>query len=296
MTASVDCWGQSAPPDPEPRPPAPPRGCSLKLRHADEPATTRKRDYVVRGVIDAGALAVLYGAPKAGKSFVALDIACRVARGWDVLGRRVNAGATLYVALEGNLDDRLAAFRSHHGVDDAPAVTIATGGLDLTGPADAVAAYLIAQIEDASRHWNKPVRLVVIDTMFRAMGGADPNEARAINGLTAAIDRVREATEAAVLIVHHAAKANDETPLGSIAVLANVDASLLVRRDKVSGVGSVIAQDLRDHESGWTFSFSLHSVQVGEDADGEPRFSRVVVAANDEGGASPRKRREPGGD
>ena len=55
--------------------------------------------YCVDGLLAKG-LYLLAGAPKVGKSWLALDICLSVAKGEDVLKHRTNIGTALYLCLE----------------------------------------------------------------------------------------------------------------------------------------------------------------------------------------------------
>ena len=57
-------------------------------------------EYLVEGLIPKVGLGVIAGNPKAGKSFFALQLACCVATGKPFLGREVQQGSVLYLALE----------------------------------------------------------------------------------------------------------------------------------------------------------------------------------------------------
>ena len=85
----------------------------LKL---DELRELPQPDTLVSGLLDLDSLAVLYGPPKAYKSFVALDWALSVATGSWWQGRRVEPCHVLYVAAEGvsGLWARVDAWMGHN--------------------------------------------------------------------------------------------------------------------------------------------------------------------------------------
>ncbi|WP_426765441.1 AAA family ATPase, partial [Pseudomonas aeruginosa] len=56
---------------------------------------------LVRGILGEGGLSVLYGAPGAGKSFLALDLGYAVATGQPWMGRDTRQGPVIYAAGEG---------------------------------------------------------------------------------------------------------------------------------------------------------------------------------------------------
>jgi hypothetical protein len=93
-------------------------GTKAKLRFALVPfediELSKRRSYLVKGLIPHQGLIVAWGPPKCGKSFWAFDVAMHVALGLNYRGHRVQQGAVLYVAAEGasGQGGRIAAWRS----------------------------------------------------------------------------------------------------------------------------------------------------------------------------------------
>ena len=175
-------------------------------------------------VLDLDTLAALYGPAGSGKSFVALDIAMRVARGQSWAGREVKEPrAVLYVALEGvaGMGDRVRAWFSAHDVwggvgDPAPPelLTFASSSLRILDREHADALGRVARELDAG--------LVIVDTLARAMPGADENGSDmglAVDGL----DTVRRRSGACVLAVHHSGKDTTRGMRGHTSLLAALD-------------------------------------------------------------------------
>ena len=80
---------------------------------------TKRRGYLIKGLLASTGLAVIWGPPKCGKIFWAVDMAMHIALGWDYRGRRVQQAPVVYVALEGQhgFPARIEAFRHHHDID-----------------------------------------------------------------------------------------------------------------------------------------------------------------------------------
>ena len=57
--------------------------------------------YLVKDVLPRDGLAVIWGPPKCGKSFWTYDLHMHVALGRSYRGRRVQQGAVIYIACEG---------------------------------------------------------------------------------------------------------------------------------------------------------------------------------------------------
>src|SRR4051794_20235136 len=57
-------------------------------------------DELVEGTLAAGGMSVIYGESGSGKTYLVLDLACRLSLGWDWLGRRTRKSLVVYVAAE----------------------------------------------------------------------------------------------------------------------------------------------------------------------------------------------------
>jgi AAA domain len=158
-------------------------------------------DPLVDGILYRDSLAWLHGKPGHGKSFVALDIACCVSAGlpWQMHG--VTQGPVLYVIAEGvtGLRQRVRAWEQHAHIRTGVKFLPVAVQLPIDWEADALAA-LAGEI--------KPV-LIVIDTQARVTVGADENSARDMGVLVAAIDKIRPASRACILTVHHESRAGE---------------------------------------------------------------------------------------
>lgn len=181
--------------------------------------------WLVKGWIEAGSLALLFGESTAGKSFQALDWAACIATGKPWNGCAVQTGPVFCVAGEGRggIGRRLAAWEAHHGTRlDAAPLYVSGRGAALMDEAEAMAiAQAVRQLSD--RHG--PPALVVVDTLHRNMGRGDENSAEDIAAFLANIDRaIREPLGCAVLLVHHSGHGDKSRSRGSSAIRAALDA------------------------------------------------------------------------
>jgi len=85
----------------------------IRLIPFDEIKLGTEPRYLVKGIIPRQGLAVVWGPPKCGKSFWIFDLAMHVALGWQYRERRVQQGAVVYCAFEGQtgIQARVEAFR-----------------------------------------------------------------------------------------------------------------------------------------------------------------------------------------
>jgi len=227
--------------------------------------------WIVDGIIPAPGVGLLYGAPKAGKSFVGMDLACCIATGRPWLGRDTRQGRVLYIVAEGvgGFGQRLNAWADYHGADGLDRITWLPHAVNLTSP-DTVAALC-----DIVPGYD----LVVFDTLARCAVGLEENSAKDMGELVANVDRIRDACGGHVLLVHHAGKDATQKARGSSALLGAADVSL-----KVTGGDyvTVTVEDAKDAEGG-------HSIRYTR----EPVGSSLVLV---EGGAPDRKRPPKGMD
>src|SRR5262245_25661203 len=71
------------------------------LKLLETVSMTTMPNYLIKGVIPRAGLAVIWGPPKCGKSFLTFDLTMHIALGWPYRGRRVQQGPVIYLALEG---------------------------------------------------------------------------------------------------------------------------------------------------------------------------------------------------
>ena len=162
----------------------------------------------VEGLLVQGTIATIYGPSGAGKTFVALDLAMRVALGRDFHGRRVVQAPVLYVACEDGegVAHRIDGWCRHHGVSDAELA--GTGGL-ITSSANLRDETQADALLAAMAGMQTPPALVVIDTLAWAMVGGDENKVQDVMLVMDAARRLGMAG-ATVLVVHHTGKRGDE--------------------------------------------------------------------------------------
>jgi hypothetical protein len=85
----------------------------ISLLPFDEIRLGAEPRYLVKGIIPRVGLVVAWGPPKCGKSFWIFDLAMHVALGWQYRDQRVQQGAVVYCAFEGQtgIQARVEAFR-----------------------------------------------------------------------------------------------------------------------------------------------------------------------------------------
>ncbi|MFD1193345.1 helicase RepA family protein [Seohaeicola saemankumensis] len=239
--------------------------------------------YLVKGWLDRGAFSVVYGESNVGKTFFALDLSMHVAAARDWHGNRIPgntnyAGPVVYVAGEGGagINNRIEAIRRERAhlmryTEENGDFMLLPTALDLCESNDAAA--LVAALDDLPA----PPSLIVIDTLARAFGGGDENTAKDMGAFIRNIDAIRAETGAHVMVIHHSGKDTSKGARGSGSLRAAVDTEIELTRD-----GTVILAETkkqRDMPTGNVFAYTLRSVLIGQDEDGDDITSAVVEAA-----------------
>ncbi|HWG01094.1 MAG TPA: AAA family ATPase, partial [Trebonia sp.] len=164
---------------------------------------------VIDGFLYRDSLAWLHGKPGNGKSFVALDWAACTAAGLPWQEHEVIPGPVLYLAAEGTsgLRQRVRAWEDYAKCTMGALFLPLAVQILVPGEREALAA-LAAGMRPA---------LVVLDTQARVTAGFDENSAKDMGLYVAAADRIRAASGACVLTVHHEAR-NGDNMRGSTAL------------------------------------------------------------------------------
>jgi hypothetical protein len=184
-------------------------------------------------------LAALVAPSGAGKSFLAVDWSCCIATGKPWGGRDVDQGAVFYLAGEGRngLRKRIAAWESHHKESLGNAPLMLADGLpplaDLSNTAAVIQA-IRDTAEELFYQTGSDPRLVVIDTLARAMAGADENSSKDMGALIGGMDWIRQEWGCTVLLLHHTGHATPDRARGSSALFAALDSEFLIKPGETS--------------------------------------------------------------
>ncbi len=202
--------------------------------------------WLIPDLLPVEAYALLFGEPGTFKTFLALDIALNVATGSTagVFDAAVDPGPVLFAAGEGRakLTERVRAWEKRHNCERM------ANGFYLIDPVPLVSA--------GDREWDAFVaealaaspdgfRLVVLDTISRAMQGANENAQEDASKFTALVDLLRRKLGCAVLALHHT-PLNAQREKGSGTFRADADVSVSVERQGRDRIVSLTMPKQRD--------------------------------------------------
>jgi hypothetical protein len=224
---------------------------------------------LIEGLLDQETLAVIYGPSGEGKTFVVLELAFHIATGRPFLGRETSQGLVVYVAAEGGrgIYKRARALMQHHGVPDCP-MAIVPCPIDLLKSQADIKA-LIALIREAEAEFDQPVKLLVIDTLSRALAGGDENTSTDMGAFVRNLDKIRTTIKATMMPIHHTGKDLAKGARGWSGLRAATDTEIEV----VDGVIKISKQ--RDMEQAADIKFELNKMSIGQ-ARGKDVTSAVI--------------------
>lgn len=231
--------------------------------------------WLIKHVLPEAELAVLFGESGAGKSFMALDMGCHIAQGLPWRGKKTRKGKIIYIAAEGagGFRNRLKAYALHHGLDlaalDVYIIDAAPNFMLKEDALDVCKAVLALGLQD--------IAMVIVDTFAQVMPGANENSGEDVGKALRHAKGIHKALKCTVMLVHHAGKDATKGARGWSGLRAAADAEIEVVRS-----GNARAMRLsksKDGEDGIIFGFTLETVNLDIDEDGDMITSCVVMEA-----------------
>ncbi|MEO1678013.1 MAG: AAA family ATPase [Pseudomonadota bacterium] len=257
---------------------------SSAVRRAADAKPDLDPDYLVKGWLMADTTSMIYGPSNVGKTFVALHLAAAIGSGRPWFGCRTRRRHVLYIAAEGGraFENRVAAL--------APAIfdwvaypfDLYSSDADVRALADVF----------SERRSTPGSGLIIVDTLARAMPAGDENSNVDMGMVIRNADKLRQLSEAHVMVVHHTGKDTSAGARGHTSLRAAVDTEIELSRDDDTGAISMRATKQRDTSAG-EVTLTLKEVPLGNDADGDPVTTCVVQPLDD--GAKSEKRKRPKG-
>lgn len=237
--------------------------------------------WLVDGLLVENGLSVIYGPSESFKSFIALDIALSISCGSDWRGQACDGGPVVYVIGEGvaGWPARVLTWIERRSEGRTPDFWTVPVGIAMTEKDDASA------LLDAIQGVCERPAMIVLDTLARNFGAGDENSTQDMNAFIASVDRVRQATGAHVMLVHHTGKDAERGARGSSVLRAALDTEMQCERSDFNlPFVSFRVTKQKDIEKGEPMSFEMVSAEATHPVTGEiisSLFPVLTTARND---------------
>ena len=215
-----------------------------RFRFADREAVEaiRPPDWLIEDLLPEGAYALLVGASRSLKTFIALDLAMTVAGGGEKYWEGENwkgqwtppeeTGPVLFVVGEGrsNIGTRMKAWEEYH--NDGNKVN----NIILADPVPRVQddeQAIDSFIETALEIYPDGYKLIVMDTVGRSMQGVNENAQEHASAFTGLVERLQRELNSAVLALHHSGHAEKTRGRGSSVFIADPDTIIAADREGI---------------------------------------------------------------
>ena len=188
-------------------------------------------DWLIENCFEKEKLITVFGEPKSGKSFIAIAMACAIARGGDFYGHKATQAPVVYLAGEGvsGIRQRLGAYdQSVYGGKLAGVPLFLSNRGSRINEADELEK-LETEISLLQKEVGN-IGLVILDTFQRCFSG-DENSAQEVNKFIKAADQLIQTFNCTVLMVHHTGRGNKTRARGSSVLDASIDGEFIVERN-----------------------------------------------------------------
>jgi len=228
---------------------------------------------------------IIYGRFASGKSFIAFDLLLHLVYGmenWHGITLPGIPCCGLLIAREGGtgFQRRVDAFKKHHNItDDTDRMVFMRSPVNFGDPAQ------FADLKTAVETCGRQFKLVVVDTVGRALPGEDMFDPKSITRFMEHLQQIGEIAQGVSIGIHHENKGGDV--MGSIYFNNNSDFMFHVEREGDPAQeplrrGKITCVKQKDGEDGWGRDVSYKPIATEPNGEG----SLVVDSLTGSGAAS----------
>jgi len=213
-------------------PDIPEKQSRFRLWSLAEARARPKPTFLFHGIMPARSFGIAYGPPENGKTWLIIDMAMRVALGWDMAGGPLgNPRDVIFFAGEGFEDivhNRCDAWCDYHGVPrDPPHFHLMENFPDVTNEDD---------LDEAVAEMRKrapDIALLIVDTYARAMAeaGLSENDPLEVMKFVKQMEVLKRGFGCTVLSIHHSGKDMERGARGSNTLIAAADFGFEITAD-----------------------------------------------------------------
>ena len=194
------------------------------LYSANDVSFWPRSEWLVDGIIQRRSSAVIFGESRIGKSFLALDLASKLASGDSWFGYPVKKCNVIYFPAESplGLHQRLEAMRVQTGNQFPQNLQFMRSSVDVSNPEDVTK--VIATVSDSAD-------VLFIDTFNAVASSSDENSSKEMGRILNGVRRIIDETGCTVIFVHHCGWSDHDRLRGHSSFSAAMDTRIAVTRD-----------------------------------------------------------------
>lgn len=256
----------------------------FKALNIDDLLNRKEVDWFVHDLIVKQSLCMIYGLSGASKSFLALHMGIKIARGEPFFNHDIDTPSpVLYNCLEGayGLGKRVQGILDYYQIDKPENFTANESDLYLNK-------------EDSVRKFIRFIKrinfkngLIIIDTYNNATPNLEENGSSGTGEVMKHMKAISRVAESSVMIIHHADKGGKDYR-GSTALGGRMDT--IIRVDKEGKFEATwTLQKSKESEEGITMKYLLEQHHLGVDSKNRPINTLVVI---EDGVTKPKKSRQ----
>ena len=246
-------------------------------------------EWIIKDTLPKAELAVIYGEPGCGKTFLALDACMSIARGIEWEHQRTTQGRVVYICAEGlnGFKKRTLAYLIHHQLigQNIPFDVVADAPDFLTDFDAPLVADSILK--------TGAVSVIVVDTFSRVMPGGNENSGEDMGHAIQQCKALHKLTGAIIILIHHSGKDAARGARGWSGLLGACDTEIEVRKIGKSHKAKITKQ--KDGEMGHEWGFDLKVVELGTSDISGDLITTCVYQSTDSVPLEEKKDRKLGG-
>jgi len=264
----------------------PPALKAFPVEWLDDIVASEEPTQLIRGILPMGpALGVMFGPPKTLKSMLASLMGLHIAAALPFGGREVQTGGVAWVTSEGinGARRRLVASRRALGIEGRRVPFAFIPVMPNLGAGQDDRLRLQTAIENKIKPLGVPLRMIILDTLRRAMPGKSENKPEDVSVVVDNCDALARHFGCFVLLIHHSPRSTDDRGSGSNLADAAADVMLSVKREEGARRATATVKMAKDAEEGATWDFELRTMEIGIDRQGHAITGAFVELCSEPG-------------
>ena len=213
-----------------------PQKPSLVLRKiSDLISNIQEPEWIIEDIMEKDSVIDIYGAPKSGKSFIAIDMALCSSLGIPWQNHKTEQTPIIYLAGEGQrgIARRVQAWEHYYGHDLYNAkMFVSDRGVRFLDEKDH--QNLINHIHQIANEFGD-IGCLYVDTLARNFGAGNENSTEDMNKFIERVDHLKSEFSCCIALIHHTGHSSSGRARGSSVLPAAVDAEFAVKRPKDEG-------------------------------------------------------------